>query len=217
MVIGRLADAVTRGVGDVAQGVTEVFDPTLRLGVTGLSRAGKTVFITSLVANLIDRGRMPALAAADRIEAAFLQPQPDDTVPRFDYERHLAALTAREPHWPEGTRAVSELRLSMKVRAGGMLSGLRGSRVLHLDIVDYPGEWLLDLGLMEKSYDEWAGRALTRLASWDRTAFAERVAGVDGTAKLSEPVAQDLAALYTAELRAARAAGGYDLTPGRFL
>ena len=41
--------------------------PVLRLGVTGLSRAGKTVFITSLVANLINRGRMPALrAAADR-------------------------------------------------------------------------------------------------------------------------------------------------------
>ncbi|MEM8849707.1 MAG: YcjX family protein [Pseudomonadota bacterium] len=217
MVIGRLADAVTRGVGEMAQGVTEVFEPTLRLGVTGLSRAGKTVFITSLVANLVDRGRMPALAAADRIEAAFLEPQPDDTVPRFDYERHLAALTARDPHWPDSTRAVSQLRLSMRVRAGGLLSGLRGSSVLHLDIVDYPGEWLLDLGLMEKSYDEWAARALTRLASWDRTAFAERLASVDGAGTLSEALAQDLATLYTEELRAARAAGGYDLTPGRFL
>ena len=36
----------------------------LRIGVTGLSRAGKTVFITSLVANLLDRGRMQALRAA---------------------------------------------------------------------------------------------------------------------------------------------------------
>ncbi|MEM7643424.1 MAG: YcjX family protein [Pseudomonadota bacterium] len=217
MVIGRLADAVTRGVGDMAQGVTEVFEPSLRLGVTGLSRAGKTVFITSLVANLIDRGRMPALAAADRIEAAFLEPQPDDTVPRFDYERHLAALTARDPHWPDSTRAVSQLRLSMKVRSGGLLSGFRGSRVMHLDIVDYPGEWLLDLGLMEKSYGDWAARALTRLASWDRTAFGARLETVDGAGKLSEALAQDLAGLYTEELRAARAAGGYDLTPGRFL
>ncbi|MEM8825239.1 MAG: YcjX family protein [Pseudomonadota bacterium] len=217
MVIGRLADAVTQGLGDLAQGVTEVFEPTLRLGVTGLSRAGKTVFITSLVANLIDRGRMPALTAADRIEAAFLQPQPDDTVPRFDYEGHLAALTAREPHWPDSTRAVSELRLSMKVRAGGLLSGLRGSQVLHLDIVDYPGEWLLDLGLMEKSYDDWAARALARLASWDRMAFANRLESIDGAAKLAEPLAKELAALYTEELKGARAAGGYDLTPGRFL
>ncbi|SFI92581.1 YcjX family protein [Jannaschia pohangensis] len=215
--IGRLADAVTRGVGDVAASVTDVFDPTLRLGVTGLSRAGKTVFITSLVANLIDRGRMPGFSASDRIEAAFLQPQPDDTVPRFDYETHLAALTVRDPHWPDGTRAVSELRLSLKVRPGGLLGGLRGSRTVHLDIVDYPGEWLLDLGLMEKSYDDWSARALTRLASWGATDYAAAMADVDPAAKLVEPVAQALARSYTAALQQARAAGAYDLTPGRFL
>lgn len=217
MVIGRLAEAMTRGVADVAASVTEVFDPTLRLGVTGLSRAGKTVFITSLVANLIDRGRMPGLPAGERIESAFLQPQPDDTVPRFDYERHLAALTAREPHWPEGTRAVSELRLSMRVRAGGMLAGLRGARVLHLDIVDYPGEWLLDLGLMERSYDEWSARALARLASWDAAEYEAVMQSVDASAPLDETLAQRLARSYTAALHAARAAGAYDLTPGRFL
>ena len=159
MVIGRLADAVTRGVEDAASSVTEVFEPTLRLGVTGLSRAGKTVFITSLVANLIDRGRMPGFTPGARIETAFLQPQPDDTVPRFDYEGHLAQLTARAPRWPEGTRAIAELRLSLKVRPAGLLSGFRGPRTVHLDILDYPGEWLLDLGLMEKDYDEWSARA----------------------------------------------------------
>ncbi|MEM9795056.1 MAG: YcjX family protein [Pseudomonadota bacterium] len=217
MVIGRLADAVTRGVGDVAHSVTDVFDPTLRLGVTGLSRAGKTVFITSLVANLMDRGRMPGFSAAGRIETAFLQPQPDDTVPRFEYERHLHALTAREPHWPDGTRAVSELRLSLKVRPSGLLSGMRGTRVVHLDIVDYPGEWLLDLGLMERDFADWSVRALSRLKSWGVQGYANALASVDPDAKLDEPTAQRLAAAYTADLHAARAAGAYDLTPGRFL
>ena len=217
MVIGRLADAVARGVGGVAGAVTEAFDPTLRLGVTGLSRAGKTVFITSLVANLIDRGRMPGLTAGPRIEAAFLQPQPDDTVPRFDYERHLADLTAHDPRWPDGTRAVSELRLSLRVRTGGMLAGLRGARTLHLDIVDYPGEWLLDLGLMERSYDEWSARALERLAAWGAEGYAAERLAVDPAAPLDEPTAQRLARRYTEALQAARAAGAYDLTPGRFL
>ena len=89
----------------------------IRLGVTGLSRAGKTVFITSLVANLIDRGRMPQLRAAaeGRILAAYLQPQPDHTIPRFAYEDHLAALTGPEPHWPESTRSISTLRLSLRI------------------------------------------------------------------------------------------------------
>ncbi|MEQ1613579.1 MAG: YcjX family protein, partial [Hyphomicrobiaceae bacterium] len=33
--------------------LTELNSPTLRLGVTGLSRAGKTVFIAALVRNLV--------------------------------------------------------------------------------------------------------------------------------------------------------------------
>jgi predicted YcjX-like family ATPase len=88
------------------------------------------VFITSLVANLLDRGRMTALrAAADgSIKAAWLQPQPDDTVPRFDFERHLAAMTGPEPFWPEGTRHVSQLRLSFRVQPRGMMAGWRGRR-----------------------------------------------------------------------------------------
>ena len=43
------------------------FEPVIRLGVTGLARSGKTVFITSLVANLLDRGRMPQLTAASEV------------------------------------------------------------------------------------------------------------------------------------------------------
>jgi len=35
------------------------FNPTVRLGVTGLSRAGKTVFITALVHGLVKGGRFP--------------------------------------------------------------------------------------------------------------------------------------------------------------
>ena len=125
-----IADDLMQGLG--------ISDPVIRLGVTGLSRAGKTVFITALVANLLDRGRMAGLrAAADgSLKAAWLQPQPDDTVPRFDYERHLAAMTGPDPHWPEGTRHVSQLRLSLRVQPRGLIAGLRGAQVLHLDIVD---------------------------------------------------------------------------------
>ena len=130
LIITDIADGLTRGVETVTDTLSEtLFEPVIRLGVTGLSRAGKTVFITSLVANLMDRARMPGLvAAADgRISAAFLQPQPDDTVPRFDYESHLAALTSPEPRWPDSTRAVSELRLSLRVRPSGLLAGLSGA------------------------------------------------------------------------------------------
>lgn len=206
-----IADDLMQGLG--------ISDPVIRLGVTGLSRAGKTVFITSLVANLLDRGRMAALrAAADgSIRAAWLQPQPDDTVPRFDYERHLAAMTGPDPHWPEGTRHVSQLRLSLRVQPRGMLSGLRGQQVVHLDIVDYPGEWLLDLRLMEKDFDSWSEEVLERMQTRPGTDdFRAALAAADA-AKFDESAAQALAGAYTRHLHLARQAGWSDCTPGRFL
>ncbi len=210
-----------RGVESAGDRISEaLFEPMIRLGVTGLARSGKTVFITSLVANLLDRGRMPGLAAErdGRIEAAFLQPQPDDTVPRFDYESNLAALTGPEPHWPDSTRAISELRLSFRVRPAGLLAGLQGPRTVHLDIVDYPGEWLLDLALLDQDYDRWATDTLARIdgrgAARD---FVAHVRGIDPEIPHDEPLAQDLARRFTACLRKARAEGFHDCTPGRFL
>ena len=65
-------------------------------------------------------------------EEARLSPQPDDAVPRFDYENHVHALVT-DRVWPESTRQISELRLVIEYqsRTGAM-------RQLILDIVDYP-------------------------------------------------------------------------------
>lgn len=221
VIFGTIADGLTRGVETTINTVSEAFfEPVVRLGVTGLSRAGKTVFITSLVANLIDRGRMPALrAAADgRIQAAWLQPQPDDTVPRFDYETHLAAMTGTAPYWPESTKGISELRLSFRVRPGWLLGSVSGPRTVHLDIVDYPGEWLLDLGLLDKSYENWSEEVLARLEKRPEAGeFRSALGAADVTGKLDEVAAKALAEAFTGYLRAARASGYSDCTPGRFL
>lgn len=221
MILGDIADGVTRGVEEAVSTVSEAFfEPVIRLGVTGLSRSGKTIFITSLVANLLGRGRMPGLVAAGegRIEAAYLQPQPDDTLPRFDYETHLSALTATKPRWPDSTRGVSELRLSLRVRPKGLLSGLQGARTIHIDIVDYPGEWLLDLGLLDKSFAEWSAETLARTSARDEgESYNVVLQETDPSAKLDEATAARLARAFTEYLTNARASGYSDCTPGRFL
>jgi len=221
VVIAALADQIMRGVEGVTDTISAPFtDPVIRLGVTGLSRAGKTVFITALVANLMDRGRMPQLRAAANgaIRTAFLQPQPDDTLPRFDYEDHLAALTATQPRWPDGTRHISELRLSLRVQPTGLLAGISWPRTIHLDIVDYPGEWLLDLGLLDTEFDAWSQAALARAANRPGgDVYLAALDGIDPDARLEEPQAQALAAAYTTYLKTAREAGYSDCTPGRFL
>ena len=219
--IGGLAEGVIRRAEDLGDTLTSPFtEARLRLGVTGLARAGKTVFITSLVANLMDRGRMGQVEAIreGRVETAFLQPQPDDTVPRFDFERHLAALTGPTPHWPESTSSVSELRLSLKIRPKGFWATVSGPRILHLDIIDYPGEWLLDLALLEKDYASWSAEVMGRIAARpEAAAYLKAAAQADGGAAHDEPIAQGLAAAFTEYLHAARKAGYYDCTPGRFL
>ena len=50
------AELVARSIGDYFSGAP------LRLGVTGLSRSGKTVFLTALVNNLVAGARLPVLA-----------------------------------------------------------------------------------------------------------------------------------------------------------
>ncbi|MGB0658862.1 MAG: YcjX family protein [Mangrovicoccus sp.] len=216
-----------RGVEDATGAMSEAFlEPVVRLGVTGLSRAGKTVFITSLVANLLDRGRMPQLSAAGqgRILTAYLQPQPSDMLPRFAYEDHRARLSGPDPQWPESTRAISELRLSFRVQPHGLiggitsLGGLMGPRTVHLDIVDYPGEWLLDLALLEKSYSAWSEETLARIEN--RAEAEPYLAAMRAAAPrdpIDEPFAQKLAETYASYLQMARQAGYSDCTPGRFL
>ncbi|MCF6271577.1 MAG: YcjX family protein [Rhodobacteraceae bacterium] len=223
MGIADIADQIARVVDDTQNGARELFEPVLRVGVTGLSRAGKTVFITSLVANLLDRSRMPGLRAEaeGRVMAAFLQPQPDDTMPRFAYETHLQSLVGNPPRWPESTSSISQLRLSLRTHPTGLLRGLKGPGVLHVDIVDYPGEWLLDLPLMKQSYAQWSEAAIALAQSPARAGLGkvwhEMLQKVDPAAVLDEGEAQGLAMVFTKYLQAARAAGFSNCAPGRFL
>src|SRR5436309_12721588 len=119
----------------------------LRLGVTGLSRAGKTVFITAVIHQLTRAAKVAAegrrnplpvfrLIAEKRLVAARLEPQPNDAVPRFAYEDHLAALTGGDRHWPDSTRRISELRLTVEFdRKAGWRPGPAS---LSIDIVGFP-------------------------------------------------------------------------------
>ncbi len=205
--------------------LTDLTTPTLRLGVTGLARAGKTVFITSLVRNLIRGGRLPFLAAyaEGRVVSAELTPQPDDDIPRFDYERHVAALSAPEPSWPESTRAISQLRVTLTFQRTSAFARSLGPSRLHIDIVDYPGEWLLDLALLDRNYQRWSAEAMALARAPVRAkaaaAWLQFSSTLSPAAPADEATAMRAAEIFTAYLAAARAAEPALSTvgPGRFL
>ena len=196
-----------------------MLDPTIRLGVTGLSRSGKTVFITALVHGLVQGGRFPVFEplATGRIARARLEPQPDDAVPRFDYEGNVRALV-EERRWPESTDRISELRLVIDY-----LSQRGAARTLTIDIVDYPGEWLLDLPLLAKSYPQWSAESLALSAQAPRVEIAEPwrdyLKTLDPLGPQDEQAALRAAALFTGYLKACRDEryAMSLLPPGRFL
>ncbi len=147
-----------------------------------------------------------------RVTGARLEPQPDDAVPRFDYERHVRALVD-ERVWPDSTRQISELRLTIEYEFGLVPQPAPSAAArIHLDIVDYPGEWLLDLPLLAKDYADLVARdrhrgADARPAASSRRAGSARLAEVNPAAPEDEALARELAALFTDYLRAIRADG----------
>jgi uncharacterized protein len=192
--------------------------------VTGLSRAGKTVFISSFVHNLIHGGRLPLFEAqkSGRVARAFLEEQPDDAVPRFQYEDHIEALVTSRL-WPDSTRAISELRLTIEYESASGWNRLFSSGKLSIDIVDYPGEWLLDLPLLGKTYREFSAEAFAMAelparadlsADWRRQSET-----VDPGADADEMVARHLAEKFARYLKACKEDGRAlsTLPPGRFL
>ena len=88
MPLTTITDETRLALATFAERTIGVTAPAIRLGVTGLARAGKTVFISALVHNLIHGGRLPLFRAysGGRVLGARLEPQPDDAVPRFEYE-----------------------------------------------------------------------------------------------------------------------------------
>ena len=60
--LGDIWDQTRITLGNITASASDIVEPTLRLGVTGLSGSGKTVFITALVHNLMQGGRLPLFA-----------------------------------------------------------------------------------------------------------------------------------------------------------
>jgi predicted YcjX-like family ATPase len=223
--LSDLTDSAGVALREAGGRLADLMTPTLRLGVTGLARSGKTVFITALVRNLAGGGRLPFFAAMaeGRIARAYLSPQPDDRVARFAYEEHLADLGAEPPRWPESTRQISQLRLTVEYRSASMMWRALAPGRLHIDIVDYPGEWLLDLPLLDLDFARWSRRAIDDVEDRRELAAARSwlafLATVDPAAAADERVALAGAKLFTLYLQEARAPDATLMAPGpgRFL
>jgi predicted YcjX-like family ATPase len=195
----------------------------LRLAVTGLRRSGKTVLITSLVHHLIDGHDLPFLKVAHdgRYRGARLQPGRHGAT--FPYAAFAEQLSAPRPSWPEATERLSSLRLEIAYTAGsGLWRHLDPASRLYLDVIDYPGEWLLDLPLLERDFARFSAETLQRavrpIRAMAARAWLARIAALPADAPADPDLAAELAALFTDYLRRCQRELGLSLIqPGRFL
>ena len=223
--------SLPRGIPNSASArsfVSDLLTPVVKVGVTGLARSGKTVFITALVNCLCAGGALPAFSRLRGIGGfhAYLEPQPDDDIPRFAIESHLEDLINAPPNWPDSTRQISQLRLTFEWNtplSAERLLRFDFAQRLHVDIIDYPGEWLTDLALLDKDFSAWSRDVLGVVrAEPMETAngpFLKFLDGLDGIATIDEDTAIEGARIYTQFLVDARkrSRAGNVLGPGRFL
>ncbi len=119
-------------------------DRHLRLAVTGLSRSGKTAFITAMVNQLLNvhaGARLPLLSAVreERLLGVKRVPQRDFGIPVLPTTRGYFSFMAILP-LAHTTRGVSEIRLALRYRSNdSLLRHFKDTSTLYLEIVDYPG------------------------------------------------------------------------------
>lgn len=208
--------------------LNRTFDQHINLAVTGLSRSGKTAFITSMVNQLINEGGDSQLSFFDPVHkgnfiAAKRVAQKNLSVPRFDYDLAISSLTSETPSWPEPTHGISELRLAIRYQPKkSILKYSADMATLTLDITDYPGEWLLDLPMLKQTYEQWSKQTHSLLLTQPRQphaqAFLEKVAKIDPFAIADEEQLAELAKEYTQLLQVFRHQLGLSvIQPGRFI
>src|SRR5919206_4794948 len=108
-------------------------DRTVRLAVTGLSRAGKTVFITSAIHNLLSAAANPAvlpflqLQAKGRLVGAKIVSEAAIAKRHFPYDALIREMAQDPPRWPASTTGTSQIRLALRYRSSGIVGGLLGA------------------------------------------------------------------------------------------
>ena len=203
-------------------------DQHINLAVTGLSRSGKTAFITSFVNQLVAENSQTSMSFFEVIQqgrfvAAKRVPQKALHIPRFDYETAIKALHADSPSWPEPTKGITQLRLAIKYQPDSTLRKFTSdTATLYVDLTDYPGEWLLDLPMLNQTFEEWSESMKELLESSPRKeaskAFLEAVNQLSPFDPVDEEKLAALSKQYTVLLHKFRQDLGLSLIqPGRFI
>jgi uncharacterized protein len=201
----------------------------LTLGISGFARAGKTIFITSLTQALLtadawskQRGQGPLAHFGPFERGELISARIRDDLhpqrPQFPF-RAMRDAIATGSRWPEATTGVSHLIIDLEFRRDCWIGN--GRKKLQLEIIDYPGEWLIDLPMLSMNYSEWSKECLNIAKLPERKLwvkpFWESLNNVENSHTDNEEKIIELSRFWREYLQHAAAAGYILNQPGRLL
>lgn len=197
--------------------------------VTGLSRSGKSTLFTSLMAQLQYRAHGLGIGGYDGLPLLSVLPsrlvQAVELVawsdsPAFPYQHNLESLYARQ--WPDSTKSVSTFAVDIHLRKENqLLHRVFGDSVTRLVIHDYPGEWLMDLPMIQQSFIDWSAHTFAQQTSEPQKSLSADwhrfIHDFDFSRPANDANAEQLIHAYRAYLLKAKQDGLSRLQPGALL
>ncbi|WP_462151666.1 YcjX family GTP-binding protein [Pseudoalteromonas xiamenensis] len=181
-------------------------DKHVKIAVTGFSGSGKTAFITSFIRQLTTQATNDNLPFFDVVKSgrfiACKQISQDAmSVPSFDYQSAIKTLLATEPNWPSATKRINTISLALKYYAKeGLRAQLSPESTLYIELYDYPGEWLIDLPLLNQDYETWSREVLKKYRT-ERyhefaNAFLQQIHTLDATQDSDDNLLAEIASIH---------------------
>ena len=213
----------------ISDAIGSLFTRHIKIGVTGFSRAGKTLFISSLAQALLStdgwknkRGQGPLAHFAPVERGSYRSAQVRNDInshlPQFPFIKVRNSLVEPNAGWPEPTEGISHLVLDLDYWSKRWYRRLRR---IQVELVDYPGEWLNDLPMLAQTYSAWSGSVL-RLAEQNERCewsapFIEKLNSILEDQKFDEDIVSLLSDLWVEYMQLAAANGFVFNQPGRAL
>lgn len=211
------------------ESIDNLLTKKLTIGVTGFSRSGKTVFIGALAQALsttdawLEKPGQGPLAQFGPMErrqfrSARIRDDVHPDLPQFPFRKVRDSLARREACWPEPTEGISRIVFDLDYWSQGFFKRLRTVRI---ELIDYPGEWLVDLPMLEQTYAEWSKQSLALAQTevrdpWSKSYF-EQLSKIEAGQEFDEELAIHLAESWTKYLQRAADFGLSRNQPGRLL
>ena len=213
----------------ISDTIENLFTQHIKIGVTGFSRSGKTLFISSLAQALLStdywknkpgQGPLAHFAAAERgsFRSAQIRNDINSHLPQFPFIKVRNSLAGQNTSWPVPTEGISHLVLDLDYWSKRWYRRLRH---VQIELVDYPGEWLSDLPMLEQSYAAWSDSVMRLALLNERTEWSaryiERLESIPEDHNFDEDVVSQLSDLWVEYMQVAAVNGFVFNQPGRAL